>query len=64
MWGEGRDNGQPRKTKVCHGACNRTNVEGVARGDEDDMNAVGLVLREQAMIVERREKRGLCANSD
>lgn len=41
--GKGRDDGQVGKVEVGHGACGGTDVERVARRDEDDADAIGLV---------------------
>ena len=47
-----RDDGEVRETEVSHGTGDCADVERVARGDEDDGDAIALVLREQGMIVE------------
>ncbi len=51
----GGDDGEAREAEVGHGAGHRPDVEGVARGDEDDVETVlgaGLGWKGQRMIVE------------
>ena len=50
----GSDDGEPGKAKVGHGACGRTNIEGVAWGDEHHFDAVALGFSGQEVIVVRR----------
>lgn len=47
----GRDNRELGEAEVGHGARDRAYVERIARGDEDDVDAVAMVLREQGTIV-------------
>ena len=48
---KGSDNGEAREAEVGHGSRRRSYIEGVARRDEDDFNAVALVLGEQDAIL-------------
>ena len=48
----GGDDDEAGKTEVGHGARYCTDVEGIARRDEHDGDAVALLRREQGMIVE------------
>ena len=48
VWG---NDGEPGEAEVGHGACDGADVEGIARGDEDDGDAVALLGSEQGMIV-------------
>jgi hypothetical protein len=52
VWFERRNYLEPRKSEVGHCARGRTNVERVARRNQDDFQAVALVFSEQEMIVE------------
>ncbi len=47
----GRDDGEMREAEVGHGPRRRSDIEGIARGDEDDFDAVALGFGEQGMIV-------------
>jgi len=49
--GEGGDDGEVMEAEVGHGSGGGADVEGVARGDEDDVEAVGLGLGEQTTIL-------------
>lgn len=55
---EGGDDGEMREAEVGHGAGGRADVERVARGDQDDFDAVALRRFEQGFILER-ERCGL-----
>jgi hypothetical protein len=50
---KGSDDGKVREAEIGHGPGRRANVERVAGGDEDDVQAVALVIGKQEMIVER-----------
>ena len=47
-----RNDGEVREAEVGHGAGDCADVERIARGDEDDGDAVALVRGEQGMILE------------
>ena len=49
----GSDDSKPRKAEVGHSPRRRSYIEGIARGDEDDLEAVALRFAEQENIVER-----------
>jgi len=51
---KGSDDGEVREAEVGHGAGRCADVEGVAGGDEDDVDAVALEIGKQEMIVERK----------
>lgn len=48
----GRDDAEACKPEVGHGPRHRTDIQWVARRDEDDFDAIALVWSEQRMIVE------------
>ena len=43
------DHGEVREAEVGHGPRRRSYIEGIARGDEDDFDAVALGFGEQGM---------------
>ena len=47
----GRDDGEMRKAEVGHGPRDRPDVERIARGNENYVDAVALGLSEQDLIV-------------
>ena len=49
----GCDHGEVGEAEVGHGARDRADVEGIARRDEDDGDAVALLCGQQGMIVEQ-----------
>jgi len=55
--GEGGDYAQAAEAEVGHGAGGCADVEGVARGDEDYFDAVGLGGGEQGLILDRYAER-------
>jgi len=46
------DNGEMREAEVGHGASDGSNVQGVARRDEDDGDSLALLRSEQGIILE------------
>ena len=48
----GCNNGEVGEAEVGHRTRDRANVEGIARGDEDDGDAIALEWSEQEMILE------------
>lgn len=46
-----RNHGQSPETKIRHGASRRANIQGIARGHQDDFDLLALGLGEQIRIV-------------
>jgi hypothetical protein len=51
----GRHYGEVRKSKICHGPRDRTDIERISRRNQHHLNAFALGFCEQRMIVERRQ---------
>ena len=53
---EGRNNRQSAQSKIGHRTCGGTDVQRIARRNQNDFDAVGLVRGEQNLIVRKRDE--------